>query len=435
MPMKRKWWIVGILVLLELLVCGGILLVLWAGRSAFEGVRFFYRADTHVEETLEETFLVDGPAALDLEAVAGNVTLTGGSEDEVQVIARLSLWGADEEDARQQLDVQMTQEGNRITIRVVRPQRAYVGFAFTRGSRADFEIRVPSETSLQLGSSSGDLALSDVTGSMKLQTVSGNIRVEEVNGAMSVESSSGDVTLVGLADAGDMLVKTVSGDAELRDVTSDSLTAQTSSGNFTLTGLRDAGDVEVKTVSGDVKLRDVEGDSLTVHTSSGKIQMDEGTLSGALDLETTSGNVTVLGIRAADCRLVSSSGSLALEGCTGRLDMRTVSGDIEVENGKEVELAIETSSGQVRFSGSLYTPGEHQVQSVSGDVRLVLPADAAFDLNIETTSGSIQTEFPVTMTQFEKRHVAGAVNGGGPPLRISTSSGDVTLERSTDKND
>ena len=107
--MKRKWWIVGILVLLKLLVCGGILLTLWAGRTAFGGIRFFYRADTHIEETVGETFVVDGPAVLDLEAVAGNVTVTGGTEDEVQVTARLSLWGADEEDARQQVDVQMTQ--------------------------------------------------------------------------------------------------------------------------------------------------------------------------------------------------------------------------------------------------------------------------------------------------------------------------------------
>jgi DUF4097 and DUF4098 domain-containing protein YvlB len=391
--MKRKWWIVGILVILELLVCGGMLLALWAGRTVFQGARFFYRADTHVEETVEETFVVDGPAVLDLETMAGNVTVTGGTQSEVQVTARLSLWGADEEDARQQLDLQMAQEGNRITIRVVRPQRAYVGFAFTRGSRADFEIRVPSETSLQLASSSGDLALSDVTGGGELRTVSGNIQVDEVNGGLSVQSSSGDVTLA---------------------------------------GLNDAGDLEVGTVSGDVKLQDVEGDSLTAHTSSGKIQIDQGTLGGALDLETVSGDVAALGIRATSCRLVSSSGKLTLEGCSGRLEMQTVSGSIQVNKARDVELELSTSSGEVRFSGSLDAEGEHRLETVSGNMRLVLPADAAFDLDIETISGDIQTDFPVTMAQFGERHVVGTVNGGGPLLQINTSSGDVTLETATD---
>lgn len=47
--------------------------------------------DTHVEETLDETFTVDGPAVLDLEADFGDVTVTGGEGNEVEVSARLSL--------------------------------------------------------------------------------------------------------------------------------------------------------------------------------------------------------------------------------------------------------------------------------------------------------------------------------------------------------
>lgn len=51
------------------------------------------------EETVEETFVVDGPAVLDRENVFGDVTVKGGARDpstssgrgEVQVIARLSL--------------------------------------------------------------------------------------------------------------------------------------------------------------------------------------------------------------------------------------------------------------------------------------------------------------------------------------------------------
>ena len=391
MDMRRKWWIVGILVLLELLVCGGILLTLWTGRTAFGGARFFYRADTHVEETVEETFVVDGPTVLDLETVSGNVTVIGGTGDEVQVTARLSLWGENEEDARRQAEVQMTQEGNRITVRVVRPEWVYA-FAYTRSSRVDFEVRVPTETSLRLVSSSGDLAASGVTGTVELQTNSGDIQVEEVDGTVGARSSSGDVTLAGLSETGDL---------------------------------------EVKTVSGDLVLRDVTADSLVAHTSSGQIQVEDVTLDGALDLENSSGDVTAVGVRATSCRLASVSGDLTLDGCSGPLDLQTYSGAVEVRNAIEVELALGTTSGKIRFSGSLHTRGEHRVESTSGDVHLVLPADAAFDLDVETNSGSIQTDFAVTMTQFGQRRVVGEVNGGGPLLRISTSSGNITLKSTT----
>jgi len=393
--MKRKWWIVGILLFLELLVCGGILLTLWVGRTALGGVRFFYRADTHVEETVEETFVVDGPAVLDLEAEFGDVTVTGSEGDEVEVTARLSLWGADEQDARRQVDVQMTQEGNRINVRVVRPEWAYVGFAFTRSPRVDFEVRAPSETSLQLATSSGDLAVSGVTGTAKLEASFGNIEVEEVRGLVSAQSDSGDITLIGLSEGGDL---------------------------------------EAETNFGKLVLRDITADSLTAHSDSGDVQVEAVTLDGVLDLRTNFGKVTANGIRATSYRLESDSGSLTLDGCHGPLDLQTNFGDIEVRNATEAELTLKTDSGRIYFSGSLHAEGVHLVESGFGKVHLVFPADAAFDLDAKTDFGSIKTDFAVTVTEFEEKHIVGEVNGGGPPLQIHTDSGDITLESATGEN-
>jgi len=393
--MKRKWWIVGILVFLELLICVAILLTLWVGRTAFEGIRFFYRADTHVEETVEETFFVDGPAVLDLEAEFGDVTVTGSEGDEVEVTARLNLWGSDEDDARRQVDVQMTQEGNRINVRVVRPEWAYVGFAFTRSSRVDFEVRAPSETSLQLATSSGDLAVSGVTGTAKLETSFGNIEVEEVRGLVSAQSDSGDITLIGLSEGGDL---------------------------------------EAETNFGKLVLRDITADSLTAHSDSGDVQVEAVTLDGVLDLRTNFGKVTANGIRATSYRLKSDSGSLTLDGCRGPLDLQTNFGDIEVRNATEAELTLKTDSGRIYFSGSLHAEGVHLVESGFGKVHLVLPADAAFDLDAETDFGSIKTDFAVTVTEFEEKHIVGEVNRGGPPLQIHTDSGDITLESATGEN-
>ncbi|MCK4306085.1 MAG: DUF4097 family beta strand repeat protein, partial [Candidatus Eisenbacteria sp.] len=159
--------------------------------------------------------------------------------------------------------------------------------------------------------------------------------------------------------------------------------------------------------------------------------VEDVTLDGGLDLENSSGDVMAVGVRATFCRLASVSGDLTLDGCNGPLDLQTYSGAVEVRNGTKVELALGTTSGKIHFSGSLHPRGEHRVESTSGDVHLVLPASAAFDLDLETISGDIQTDFAVTMTEFDRKHVTGQVNGGGPLLRISTSSGDITLESVT----
>ena len=86
-----------------------------------------------------------------------------------------------------------------------------------------------------------------------------------------------------------------------------------------------------------------------------------------------------MGIGAASYQLASSSGDLTLDVCGGPLELRTVSGKIEIGNASGAELKIETSGGRVNFSGSLDAQGDHWIKSVSGDVRLVLPADTAFE--------------------------------------------------------
>ena len=263
--MKRKWWIVGTLVFLELLVCAAILFALWVGRTALGGVRVFYRADTHIEETVEETFVVDGPAVLDLEADFGDVTVTGSEGDRVEVIAKLNLWGSNEEDARQQVDIQMTQEGNRINVRVVRPEWVYI-FSFTKGPRVDFEIRVPPETSLQLVTFSGDLAVSDVIGTAKLETDFGSIEVEEMTGPISSQSDSGDITLIGLTDSGDLEAETNFGKLVLRDITADSLTARSDSGDVQIEAVSLNGVLDLRTNFGSVTMQDVAAERLTAHS-------------------------------------------------------------------------------------------------------------------------------------------------------------------------
>jgi DUF4097 and DUF4098 domain-containing protein YvlB len=433
--MKRKWWIVGILVLLELVVCAVILMTFWAGWDAFGEVRFFYVADTFVEETLEETFAVDGPAVVDLTSDYGDVTVTGSEGDEVEVVARLILWGEDEEDARRQVDVQMTQRGNRIAIRVVRSDRVYVGFASTRGSRVDFEIRVPAETSLKLLTDHGDLIVDGVTGAMELGTDFGGIEVEEVSGRVDAKSDSGDITLIGVSDGGDIEAETDFGALVLQDITAESLIAHSDGGDIQVENVTLDGALDLETNFGSVTVQDAEAERIQTHSDSGDIQVEDATLDGALDLETNFGDVTANGVRASSYRMVSDSGNLTLNGCSGLLDLRTDFGSIEVRDGTEAALTLKTDSGEIYFSGSLHAEGVHLVETGFGKVHLVLPPDAAFDLDAETDFGSIKTDFAVTVSEFEEKHMVGKVNGGGPLLQIRTDSGSITLVSATVESD
>ena len=62
-----------------------------------------------------------------------------------------------------------------------------------------------------------------------------------------------------------------------------------------------------------------------------------------------------------------------------------------------------------------------------------LPANAAFDADLSTSSGTLDVEAPVTMTvqgrvQERRKSIVGKVRGGGPLLTLHTGSGDIHIE-------
>jgi hypothetical protein len=184
--------------------------------------------------------------------------------------------------------------------------------------------------------------------------------------------------------------------------------------------------LECRSSSGSISADTLAGDSLLLRSSSGAIEVAEiscersnlrtssGSLrvnraAGHVQAESSSGNVHVdFGSRAGEILAESSSGGLTVLNLNGR-------------------ASLESSSGNVRFSAADVRE-EISVKTASGNVRGVLSERAAFDLAVKTSSGAIAVGFPVTMKRAaEDDRVEGTVGGGGQPVRITTSSGNVNV--------
>jgi hypothetical protein len=88
-----------------------------------------------------------------------------------------------------------------------------------------------------------------------------------------------------------------------------------------------------------------------------------------------------------------------------------------------------TSGGSV--SASLPSVSDSVTLTTSGgDVTLRVPADAAFDLDAATSGGSAGCELPVTITGKKSgSRLKGQVNGGGRPVVLRSSGGDVRVKK------
>ncbi len=77
--------------------------------------------------------------------------------------------------------------------------------------------------------------------------------------------------------------------------------------------------------------------------------------------------------------------------------------------------------------------GNWEIHTGSGNVHVRLPANAAFDADISTSSGTIDVGSPIEMTVQGRvgdshKQIRGKVHGGGPLLRVRTGSGDIHIQ-------
>jgi hypothetical protein len=104
-----------------------------------------------------------------------------------------------------------------------------------------------------------------------------------------------------------------------------------------------------------------------------------------------------------------------------RIDIRGLAGplDLDTHNGHaKVEFASLTASSSVDMH--------------NGDVELVMPAASRFTLQTNSHNAQFQSDFAVATKNIGRRgaNLDGAVNGGGPALRLTTHNGTFRLRAS-----
>lgn len=187
------------------------------------------------------------------------------------------------------------------------------------------------------------------------------------------------------------------------------------------------GEARVEAVSGDLSLENIAG-SLKAHSVSGDVEVTK--VSKGADCSTVSGDVEVRDV-LGDVFLNSVSGEISAEQVKGGVDAETVSGDITLKGvSKGRQVKAKALSGTVRYEGEIYPDGRYQFTSHSGRITLTIPAEAAFDLEARTFSGTINSDFEIKIAgTISKKKLSGSINGGGAEVVCKTFSGDIYLEK------
>ena len=167
----------------------------------------------------------------------------------------------------------------------------------------------------------------------------------------------------------------------------------------------------------------IYAENFSVDTSSGAAQLDNCS-ADIFDIDASSGNIyfTQTGV-SSKINVDTSSGSLSLTADTvAELNTDSSSGKMELDIASADRITTECSSGDVELRlGAM--PSETIMDASSGDITLWIPKDAGFTAEVDTASGSFDSE--VAFTKKGDTYVFGS---GDSKLDIDTSSGDVTIK-------
>jgi len=277
---------------------------------------------------------------LSLANISGDITVTGGSGDEVSVEAIKRTRG--DRSTLGDVRVQVDNAPTRVDIRTEYPRSSRTNIS------VDYTVTVPAGASVELHSVSGSIKVTGVRGSVRIETISGGVTASDTP---NVE-----------------LAKTVSGDVSLSGISTD--------GNVT------AG--------------------------------------------TVSGSITGKGLKAK------------------RLDLSSVSGDVTLTDANVASVHAKSISGSFEYTGVIQKNGDYDVNVHSGTIRFALANPSGFYLNADSFSGSIRTDFPVTIggtgardsgddrasRRMRMGQTVHGVNGdGSATLTLRTFSGSIVIAK------
>jgi DUF4097 and DUF4098 domain-containing protein YvlB len=188
--------------------------------------------------------------------------------------------------------------------------------------------------------------------------------------------------------------------------------------------------VIARSTSGDVSVRGTKG-PVDAQSTSGDVEVTEAI--DRINIESVSGDVRASQL-TGQIRSEAVSGTIEIRDANGDVRAETTSGDVSLTRVVSRNVVATTVSGEVEYEGTIDPNGRYEFHAHSGDIRLEIPENTSAQFTIETFSGSLDTEFPLTLqpgqrTTSRPRRYEFTLLGGNARVTAESFSGDITLVR------
>ncbi len=360
--------------------------------------------------TQEITGSLGGVKTLRVKVDMGTVRVIGGGQQGISYTIHTHSSASSEEKARREFD-------NYKISAYVRGDTAWIVGDWeggrTRRFSGDFMVMVPRDMEeVKVETDGGNVETAGVSGRVTAESGGGNIRLDDIGGTISADTGGGSIDLGSAAS--DVSLHTGGGSIRMKSV-KGKIEAESGGGSVTvILGMQGA---DLQTGGGSIQVERCNG---RVKASTGGGSIDLGDVGGPAEIETGGGSI----------RLSSAKGFVRAETGGGTIDLGTVPG-----------AHAETGGGGItaKFGPAGADHQNSVLETSAGDITVYfLPnVNLSVRASIEVANGHrIRTDFPEIRITSEGGDwgpktisADGNLNGGGPELKVQTTTGDISFRR------
>ena len=340
----------------------------------------------------------------------GAVSVRGGSSQGISYTVRKRLNSGSESYARRQFELFSVHAYQKADYAVLEGE--------CRGSEkisVEVTVNVPRDLAfLKVGTRGGRVEIANLAGRVEAETAGGVVTINDIGGAVRAETSGGSIDVGNVA--GDLTLETAGGSINIRSA-GGKVHAETAGGSIDLGSASQS--AYLSTAGGGIQVKHCNG-SLHAATAGGSVEV--GDVGGGAVLETSGGSIRLASAKGV-VRATTSGGGIRLSGLTHGVVAKTAAGPIYAE-----------------FVGGKGNFTESRLETSIGDVIVYLPPDLPVTVraSIEAAMGHrfISDFADVKISQeggewggAREIYGQGAINGGGPLLKINTTGGNIELRR------
>lgn len=341
----------------------------------------------------------------------GSVIVKGGSPQGINYVVHTRSYTSSEQDAKRQF------ESYKLNA-YVRGDTAWIVGDWQGGRphkfSGEFAINVPREITLvKVETEGGNIDASGVTGRVEAQSGGGSMHFDDIGGGAHAETGGGSIDVGTIS--GDIGLHTGGGSIEVHHA-NGKITAETGGGSIEIMSAAQGASVE--TGGGGIEVRQCTG-KVKAETGGGSVEL--GDINGPAEIQT-------------------GGGSIHLASAKGHVDAHTGGGGIELYGVPSAR--VETGAGGivVKFVKTGAPASDSRLETSAGDITVYIAADVAISVRASVDLGNghhITSDFPDIHVASEgdqwgprTLNAEGKLNGGGPLLKVRTTTGDICFRRS-----